>query len=72
MGKSELGMGDPTHRPYKTLHTCIAGNFRGSVGMEHFVEKIFAEFLTDCINGCGMPKIPWRKLSRMAVKSRNS
>ena len=47
-------------------------NFRGSVGKERFVEKTFAEYQNWLHNGCGMPRILWRKLSQMAKKSRNS
>ena len=58
---------------------CIAGNFRGRKlsrmgrkGAFHRARENFAECQTDCIDGYGMPKISWRKLLRVAVKSWNS
>jgi serine/threonine protein kinase len=32
----------------------------------HFVEKTFTECYINLIDGCGMPKITWRKLSTVA------
>ena len=55
----------------------IAGNFWGRqlsrIGRKGaFPGENLCGMLTDRINGCGMPKISWRKLSRVAVKSWNS
>ena len=48
-------------------------NFRGSVYRKGaFCKENFRRMLNWSHNGCGMPRISWRKLSRMAEKSQNS
>ena len=56
---------------------CIAGNFQGRkllwIGRKGaFCRENFHGILNWSYNGCGLPKISWRKLLRVAVKSQNS
>ena len=61
---------------YICVTFCIAGNFRrrklSQIGRKGaFRGENFRGIWTDCIDGCGILKIWWRKLLQVAVKLRN-